>query len=316
MRLGTCEENGVEGIFYLSPLEEMVFAMHVLAEPAHHLARAQWAAGAAHAAGSALMGQLGALSGITRQWLVLADLGQAEPWCSLLVPDALARLAQWPPRRWAELFSQYGQRPSAAQCTAILGAMQAFYTACFEQELPRCLPLLRRILEQDLARCREQGLFAYLDGLHARLRTEDGGLVFAKNREYRFPRGSFCRVYITASTFAGPHLMLGQAADGICVVRNVQLEKTCAAPRDLVEKLQALGDGTRLRILRLAAARPVCTQALAQALHLSEGCVSKHLHKLEAAGFLDRRRRGGYVDYCLRAEEVDFLTYRIFEYLL
>ena len=47
MRLGTCEENGVEGIFYLSPLEEMVFAMHVLAEPAHHLARAQWAAGAA-----------------------------------------------------------------------------------------------------------------------------------------------------------------------------------------------------------------------------------------------------------------------------
>ncbi len=26
---------------------------------------------------------------------------------------------------------------------------------------------------------------------------------------------------------------------------------------------------------------------------------------------LDRRRRGGYVDYCLRAEEVDFLTYRI-----
>jgi hypothetical protein len=51
MRLGTCEENGVEGIFYLSLLEEMVFAMHVLAEPAHHLARAQWAAGAAHAAG-------------------------------------------------------------------------------------------------------------------------------------------------------------------------------------------------------------------------------------------------------------------------
>ncbi len=67
----------------------------------------------------------------------------------------------------------------------------------------------------------------------------------------------------------------------------------------LANRLRALADPCRLRLLLLCAAQPATVCALATALGETEPTVSRHLKLLAAAGVLRRARRGQHVEYSL-----------------
>ncbi|HKP18244.1 MAG TPA: DUF5937 family protein [Gaiellaceae bacterium] len=75
-------------------------------------------------------------------------------------------------------------------------------------------------------------------------------------------------------------------------------------PEALLRGLRAAADPTRLRILRLVAARPRSTEELAPLVGLSESGLSKHLKALTAAGLLSTRRQGWYVLYRIEREQL------------
>jgi helix-turn-helix protein len=66
-------------------------------------------------------------------------------------------------------------------------------------------------------------------------------------------------------------------------------------PSDLLLILRALGDDTRLRVLKLIAERPRTTQELAPLVGLSITGLSKCLRRLAEAGLVSARRDGYYV---------------------
>ena len=79
--------------------------------------------------------------------------------------------------------------------------------------------------------------------------------------------------------------------------------------RDIVIQMadffKALGDPTRLKIIRLLASNPersLCVGALAQRLGITQPAVSQHLKVLKNVGIVDPNRDGFRVHYTVNAE--------------
>jgi DNA-binding transcriptional ArsR family regulator len=78
---------------------------------------------------------------------------------------------------------------------------------------------------------------------------------------------------------------------------------------------RALGDPTRLRALKLIAARPRTTQELAPLVGISEAGLSKHLRLLARAGVVESHREGYYVVYTLAADRIAPLSDALLRFL-
>jgi ArsR family transcriptional regulator, arsenate/arsenite/antimonite-responsive transcriptional repressor len=76
-----------------------------------------------------------------------------------------------------------------------------------------------------------------------------------------------------------------------------------AQVKELARLYKALGDETRLRLVKLLAQqdgeRALCVGALAMCLGVSQPAVSQHLAVLRAAGLVSDERRGYFVHYRL-----------------
>ncbi|PSR36568.1 MAG: ArsR family transcriptional regulator [Sulfobacillus thermosulfidooxidans] len=68
------------------------------------------------------------------------------------------------------------------------------------------------------------------------------------------------------------------------------------------ERWRALGDPTRLHILRLLSVRDACVCELVELLPISQSAVSQHLRKLKYAGFVRDYREKSWIFYALRAD--------------
>ena len=66
---------------------------------------------------------------------------------------------------------------------------------------------------------------------------------------------------------------------------------------------QALGDGTRLRILGLLLAGEVCVCDIYESLKIPQSKASRHLAYLRKAGLVDSRRDGLWIHYRLASAE-------------
>src|SRR5256884_7635612 len=73
----------------------------------------------------------------------------------------------------------------------------------------------------------------------------------------------------------------------------------------LSQAYRALGDATRLRILRLIARTPLNVTELVSLVWIAQPSVSHHLGKLKAMKLLVEERQNGYTYYALNLDEED-----------
>jgi DNA-binding transcriptional ArsR family regulator len=87
---------------------------------------------------------------------------------------------------------------------------------------------------------------------------------------------------------------------------------------ELAETFKALSDPTRLRLVRLLSERasgnhtpdecgggPLCVNALARKLGITQSAVSQHLRILRQTGLVRGERRGSFVHYSLDSGGLD-----------
>jgi ArsR family transcriptional regulator len=74
------------------------------------------------------------------------------------------------------------------------------------------------------------------------------------------------------------------------------------------ERWRALGDPTRLHILRLLSLRDACVCELVELLPISQSAVSQHLRKLKYAGFVRDYREKSWIFYALRPDIPQAIT--------
>jgi ArsR family transcriptional regulator len=73
-----------------------------------------------------------------------------------------------------------------------------------------------------------------------------------------------------------------------------------------IKMIKALGDETRLRILKLLLRKELCVCELEAALNLPQSKVSRHLTVLRSAGLVEDRREGTWIFYSFSKPENDF----------
>ena len=81
---------------------------------------------------------------------------------------------------------------------------------------------------------------------------------------------------------------------------------------DISEKLKAISDPTRIRILQLLSqchkkdcSPMLCVNALTKNLGITQSAVSQHLKILRQAGFVKSERRGYYIHYGLNPDAMN-----------
>jgi ArsR family transcriptional regulator len=95
-----------------------------------------------------------------------------------------------------------------------------------------------------------------------------------------------------------------------CCVPLLDAPITEADAHQMAQLFKALADPARLRLLSLIATQPAgeaCNCELVVPLGLSQPTVSHHLKVLHDSGLLDRERRGQWVYYRIRRDQLDTL---------
>ena len=135
------------------------------------------------------------------------------------------------------------------------------------------------------------------------------------------PESGVKRVILAPSYFSRPYNFLMSAADfrlfGYPVSdESLEAVDPLAAPQSVVRLHRALGDETRLRILKLLAGRDLYLTEIAQQLELSKPTIKHHLAILRSAGLVTITESGTVVYYSLRRNRLDDASADIKRFLI
>jgi DNA-binding transcriptional ArsR family regulator len=135
------------------------------------------------------------------------------------------------------------------------------------------------------------------------------------------PEAGVRRLILAPSYFSRPYNFVMSAGDWRLFgypVSDDALEATdpLAAPQAVVRLHRALGDDTRLKILKLLAGRDLYLTEIAQQLELSKPTIKHHLALLRAAGLVTITESGSVVYYTLRRNRLDDASADIKRFLI
>jgi DNA-binding transcriptional ArsR family regulator len=128
------------------------------------------------------------------------------------------------------------------------------------------------------------------------------------------------RVVLAPSFLVRPYNFTFAGADWrlfIYPVADTALEPhdPLAPPTSLLRLHRALGDETRLRVLRLLRDRDMYLTEIAERLELSKPTIKHHLAQLRAAGLVTLTEEGGLSYYSLRRERLADASAELIRYL-
>ena len=75
--------------------------------------------------------------------------------------------------------------------------------------------------------------------------------------------------------------------------------------KELLKILKALGDETRIRIIKMLLERALCVCELTDVLGINQSSVSHHLKILEDAGLVEHKRDGQWINYELSVDRAN-----------
>ena len=317
MNVGFCCENDIKVEFMFSPLEEMIASMHVLSNPEHHLDRMKWSRETAGEMQGKLLEDIRKYGTITNEWLIVMDFSVISPCSELCIPDALKELDNLSLYKWNKVFGDYNKSISIYEKNYIIDIMQKYYEEVFLHEIDFLKPFLIHTIKREIKAYREEGVLDRIAKIHERIEIKGNEIILHKNKEYHFDAKKLSKISITASTFISPHLLMHEDK-GILYLTMLVLteEKKETVPADLVNLLKALGDETRLKILHEMRKDTVTTQALSVSLKLTEAGISKHLKVLSNAGLVNKVRHGNYMLYSINKDAIDYIPYKLYEYIM
>ena len=172
-------------------------------------------------------------------------------------------------------------------------------------------PRVEQILERDYdGRADDRRALAATDLIEA----TTGGIRW-------LPEPGVRRAILGPSYFARPYNFLMSGNDWRYFgypVADAALDPTdsLAAPQSVVRLHRALGDATRLKILKLLASRDLYLTEIAQLLDLSKPTIKHHLAQLRSAGLVTITESGTVLYYTLRRNRLDDASAEIKRFLI
>jgi DNA-binding transcriptional ArsR family regulator len=212
-------------------------------------------------------------------------------------------LACWPEQKHPWLAGLFGDADALVKSVA--DRMEAWLPRYQEIE-----PRVRQILERDFAlRAGERATLGHADLIE---RTTNGVRWLSEP--------GVRRVILAPSYLVRPYNFTFTGGDWrifVYPVSDTALEPhdPLAPPQGVLRLHRALGDDTRLRILRLLSDRDWYLTEIAERLSLSKPTIKHHLAQLRAAGLVTLTEEGGLSYYSLRRERLDDAPSELKRYL-
>lgn len=217
------------------------------------------------------------------------------------ISDLSEKLPEWHRKGRLELLKD----PAVAKdrILAVLRAWQAPFSTIESR--------VGSILERD-----------YDDRAADRERLSPADLIETTTGGVRYlPEPGISRVILGPSYFSRPYNFLMSARDwrffGYPVADSaLGPSDALTPPLSLVRLHRALGDETRLRILKLLASRDLYLTEIAQQLDLSKPTIKHHMTQLRAAGLVTITDSGTVMYYSLRRNRLDDASAEIKRFLM
>jgi DNA-binding transcriptional ArsR family regulator len=200
--------------------------------------------------------------------------------------------------------------------------LAAYWEAAFEDEWRRLEPRLAETVADAGRRIAADNVYAYLTGLSPQLLIEPGKREIRRNlpHDHTVEITPETELVLVPSAYVWPHVRVNCDAPWpptiVYPAPFVLADARPGLPSDeVVHVLRALADETRLRALKLIAARPRSTQELAPLVGISEAGLSKHLRLLARSGLVQTKREGYYVLYSVDKDRIAPLSETLLDFL-
>lgn len=340
-------DDGWQVEFIYSPYFEMICSLHVLVKPEHHLSRLSWARGMKERMDKRIYEEILLLGNHYFQWCTAMDFYKfAEGVNDLNVIACLdiiseidiidyiyimlegrsekIEIAQSISKKCyigeqSKLSDEQSEifHDSESFRRRFLACLKEYYYLYFEKELRFIEPLLIRKLKKQSVICENIGIKDFTKSVHTRIEVSAKAFLLHKYTLFTIPFEAIDTIKFMASSFADPHLLVGLDEERVLqFTLMVNLEKAVEeVPFDLFITMKALGDETRLKILRCIYKKIDSTQAIAKEINITEAGISKHLKIMQEAGLLFKKRDGNYIRYVIEREMIDRIPMDIYQYL-
>jgi DNA-binding transcriptional ArsR family regulator len=347
MKLYEYSESNWNIEFIYSPYFEMLCSLHVIYKPEHHLSRLNWYREIRERLDEELYEEIMYFGSNYYEWLpamdfknvlrsvndfdvvgsldLIAEMDNVDFIHTVLRGDlnkeeiaVYIKKASYKgdPNKISEVQARTFSNPEGFK-RRFIACLKKYYYLYFERELRFIEPLLVRKLKKEAAACEDIGIKDYAPKIHSRIEVTHKAFLFHKYTLFTVPFASIKKIIIRISSFIDPHMLIDvDEEQSIELTIRVNLEKTAEeVPFDLFMTMKALGDETRLKILRAIYKKINSTQALAKELNMTEAGVSKHLKLMYEAGILRKKRDGNYINYMIEREIIDRIPMDIYQYL-
>jgi len=179
--------------------------------------------------------------------------------------------------------------------TELLAALEVWYDAVFNDERERILPLLQREAESLEHKRADMPLEPFLDDVMHGVRWQrPAGL-----RRIVLAPSYFCRPAVFYHLWHG---VLTFCAPIVYATPDIRRDDPRAPDEETLRFFLALGDPSRLRILRLLAEREMYLTELSERLELTKATTKHHMVKLRDAGLVTLYVRERLTYYALRPD--------------
>lgn len=173
----------------------------------------------------------------------------------------------------------------------------------FQDEWKRVKPML------------DQAVQVFNQKDYGRMSLEEAGEYITgqelKGEHWNLDQGDYGQIIFVPSAHIGPYLGKFKYKNALGVIfgarlpKDSQIEAPHLSRNEILVRLGALTDETRLRILKLVADEgEQFSQEIMDKLELSQSAASRHLKQLSATGHLTERRRSNAKCYELNAEHI------------
>ncbi len=330
--------------FVYAPFFEMLCSLHVLFHAEHHKSRKKWAIETRKKMNQELYNRLAFYDIVTDGWMGAMEFRYLdEAYNDFNIINSIRKLETVPNLNFANLM--LNQTVSLSDIRKILvlkkchietlhqeqidflldmenykddfiSALKAYFYLHFQEVQIETEAFMIGTLKAHKKLSESMDFIKYLEILHPRIEATATHLRLYKFKTFDFSYEAIKKVEIGISTFIDPHLLVGYEADFLSLTIRSKMESMDEEVyEDLVALLKALGDKTRLKILKCLYEKPWSTQALAEKLEISEAGISKHLKILNHVSLVRKIRKGNFILYYINTEMIDRIPMNVYQFL-
>ena len=306
-----------------SPFRELLTSLHVIYNPAHHLTRLEWAEQIKKEIPNQLWEMIQLFGELSNGWLNFLDLDDYLLLEEKHVEEAIERLRMLPENQFiafllgkrihtkANVMEQKLLKKPNYYRNQLCDLLYDYHQTYFARESYRMEPWLIKSV-YELKKAIEANPYEAMNSIHPRFKLDQKSIRFYKADTWIFTYEEIETLTIYPSSFIAPHLLVGLEVPTIIVYLHVPFpnqaeNKQDIVPVDLLSVLAALGDKTRLQLLKQMSEHPFCTQQLSESTGLAKATISKHLKILEKANLITGERHGHFVFYKTNLPKLDQL---------